>query len=138
MIFILKGHKNIDKLKQTMSTIIDNFEKQLSDFSPSCKDILIENSLPILNQSISEAAKWEKNHDYTNMAYAVLYNIGFGLLASGRFHISYGVLNPMNESQHIYKFCIYHLNRACSLGFISEFEKDDQIAYLNECISEIG
>lgn len=138
MIFKSKGQKNIEKLRQTMSEILDIFEAQLTDYTPSCKNVLIDASLPLLQRSIAEAGEWEKDFDYTNTAYCVLYGTAFDLLASGRFHIYRGELNPMNESQHIYKFCIHHLDRATSLGFISEEEKTDQINYLKKCIAEVG
>lgn len=133
-----KGQKNIEKLKQTMGEILDKFEAQLTDYAPSCKNVLIDASLPLLKRSVQEASEWKKDFDYINTAYCVLYGTAFNLLSSGRFHIFRGELNPMNESQHIYNFCIHHLERATSLGFISEEEQTDQIHYLRECIAEVG
>lgn len=138
MFFKSKGQKNIEQLKQVMIGIIDEFESNLNDNKPNCKSVLLNAAQPLLQRSTVEAEQWEKDFDYTNTAYCVLYNISFELLASGRFHIYRGELNPMNEAQHIYKFCIHHLERAKSLGLIPEEEKIDQINYLNECIDEIG
>ena len=102
MFFKSKEQKKIDKLKKTMIGVIENFENELNDFSPSCKEALLKAVSPLLQRSITEAKEWGEDFDYVNTAYCVLYNTGFNLLASGKFHIFRGELNPMNESQHLY------------------------------------
>ena len=72
------------------------------------------------------------------MAYMVCANLTFDLLASGRFHLYRGMLNPNSCAPNlllVYEGCMKY---GVSMGMLSEEDRQDQYSYLLERISQVG
>lgn len=68
----------------------------------------------------------------------MIYSVSFDLLSSGHFHISRGVLNPINESSHLYSLCLQCLDWYEEHGIVNAEQKSEQIDILMENIRFVG
>lgn len=75
---------------------------------------------------------------YEEVANSFLCNISFDKLASGQFHLYYGILNPMSEANNLMAIYKGSMNWALTNGKITEEEKEEQFRYLNHLISQVG
>ena len=147
LVFILKGKrnsgsskkvKNIDYLKLRIRNIVELLEGEIHDNYPKCDSVLVKEIYEQIDRLKNNAEDWGKNFDYNFLAYKLIYNSAFNLLSSGKFHLYHGVLNPMNESTHLYKICISCLNWYVETGRCTEEQKAEQLEILNENITSVG
>ena len=105
---------------------------------PSCVPDMRNYILQRLEFSMNELAEWDDNEDYVTIAHTMILHIAYDVLASGKYHLYYGILNPMNCSSNllfVYKRC---MDYGVSMNMIDEATKESEIANLMKCISEIG
>lgn len=127
---------NSERLKNIVFDLIDEYEDNIK---PSCKDEI----KPILQQQINSDKKdiesWKDyDTDYIKIAHTFLANTTFDLLASGRYHIYAGTLNPMNCSSNLLKVYNNAMEYALSNKHISKEEREEQYNFLMKRIREIG
>jgi hypothetical protein len=60
------------------------------------------------------------------------------MLASGRYHVYKGILNPMNCSSNLMLIYDNSMDYGVSIGMITKQEKEEQRKYLLKRISEVG
>ena len=135
---IFKKEKNIDYLKLRIKNIIELLEGEMHDSYPKCEFVLIEEIYKQIDSLKNNAETWKKDFDYNFLSYKLIYNSAFDLLSSGKFHLYYGVLNPMNESTHLYKICISCLNWYIETSRCTEEQKREQLEILDENIKSVG
>lgn len=127
---------NYEKLLADCENIIISYE---SDMIPSCKNDLIE-AIKIM----TENAKNEINKglipssQYEGFINKIIANCSFDLLASGKYHISRGKLNPMSCANNLMAVHNKSLEYALKNNLITQEEKDEDCEYLKECINSVG
>ena len=62
----------------------------------------------------------------------------FDMLASGRYHLYTGILNPLNCSANLMLVYDNSMSYGVKIGMITKEEKKEQREYLLKCISEVG
>ena len=141
-LFNLKGRKNATKLLELCDYIIESYEEQNPHTAQSCKTDVKIALYPVINANIRELSQWDTlnltQNDWNRSAHALITQTTFDLLASGKYHLFYGMLNPMNCSvnlMHVYRCCMEY---AVKTGQITEEERKEQLDYLVKCISEVG
>ena len=140
MIFKSKKFKrNSTKLLSLCVEYASQYEKSNSKIAPSC--------IPDLKQSISkqiknakkEISEWDDSDtDYHDIAHSMLSHTTFDLLASGHYHLFYGILNPMNCSSNLMTVYMKSREWAVEQRKITDEEKKEQYAYLIKSISQVG
>ena len=86
-----------------------------------------------------DVATWKDyDTDYIEIAHSLLAHASFDLLASGRYHIYYGVLNPMRCSSCLMAVYNGSMMWAVNKGLIDENTRKEQYSYLIKCIGEVG
>jgi len=126
------------KFLDTFEYTIDTLENSFNDALPSCKILLLNSVQPIVDNSIEQSRNWDENFNYTSMVYKTLYNLCFDLLSTGRFHIYKGILNPLNESQHLLKMLYSCLDYYVDNNYIDKSTKNEQLKILEENIANVG
>lgn len=127
--------KIIGKLLQKCDYYIEQFEKGKL---PSCKDDLHEAIMNLLFSRRNEFKEWDGSEDYDKIAQMLIAQVSFDLLASGKYHIYTGVLNPVGcgESMKIvYTNC---MKAAVDNGDIDMNTYDEQLKLLEDKISFVG
>ena len=131
--------KNAKRLIDICEHYINEYELQAARKIPSCKsDLLTEIKLRI-EADKKDVATW-KDYDtnYIEIAHSLLAHASFDLLASGRYHIYYGVLNPMKCTSCLMAVYNGSMMWAVKKGVIDEETRKEQHSYLLQCISEVG
>ena len=134
-LFSKKANKYEEFLSNCEKTII-SYEK---DTIPSCKNDLIE-AIKVMTLG----AKQEINKGlippsmYDEFINKLLANCSFDLLASGKYHIFRGKLNPMSCSANLMSVHNKSIDYALNNNLITQAQKDEDHEYLMECISKVG
>ena len=134
----LKAYNNALKLLGCCMTAVEKYEKESDALAPSCLDDISETLLDIFIRSKDEFDEWDDSVDFDKVAHTMLANATFDMLASGRYHLYTGMLNPLNCSANL--MLVYDKSMAYGVrnGMITAREKEEQRNYLLECISEVG
>lgn len=134
-----KGHKNKRKLLDICDSLIDSYEENARKVTPSCKQDLMEAIEREIEASSDEIQNWQDyNTDYIEIAHKLLAHLTFDLLASGRYHLYAGILNPHNCSSSLRRVHDMSLAWGVSKRVITQEEMDDQIALLQSEIKHMG
>ncbi|MBR6524376.1 MAG: hypothetical protein IKT57_00225 [Clostridia bacterium] len=135
----MKAKKRIDKILSICTDLTIRYESRSKTIVPSCKDELSAVIRERLNCAKTEIANWDdQSVDYIRIAHTMLVDCAFDLLASGRFHLHYGILNPMNCSSKLMTVYEQAMQYAVNTGEITSDTKEKQLALLAKCISEVG
>lgn len=139
MKFLSFGNKNrnFKKLINSCIATIHTYEPENS-ITPSCEPDLISCIKTIVSQSQDNPSTWDdKEVDYIKIANALICNAAFDLLASGRYHLSRGVLNPMSCASNL--FAVYNkaLDYAITIHQIDSQTKEEQLKLLHKQIAAI-
>ena len=133
----IKYRKNAQRLRNICSDLINNYEKQ--EFKPSCHDDIMKLINGRILSAKEEISTWEDyDTDYITIAHSLLANAAFDLLVSGKYHIYYGMLNPMSCSDNlfdVYKMCMQY---AEDKHEIDPDTRKEQYQLLLQCIAEAG
>ena len=134
-----KMKKNYNKLIQMCSDIIEQYESDNKKIVPSCKaDMLIEIKKTV-DQFKDELSTWEDHDtDYYKIANTRIAHASFDLLASGKYHLYYGILNPMSCASKLMTVYNKSMEEGLQRGEFDEAIKEEQLKYLKKCISEVG
>ena len=118
--------------------MISEYEDE-NDASPSCSEDLMEIIKYQIERSKIEVSHWEDyDTDYIRIAHTMLANSSFDLLASGKYNIYTGVINPMKCGSQLFNVYDRSMEWAVSHKEIDEPTRIEQRNYLMECISKVG
>lgn len=129
--------KNANKLLDRCLMYANMYEE--FNTKPSC--------IPDLQESISQQIKAAKNEirewqdydtNYDEIAHTMLAHTTFDLLASGRYHLYAGILNPMNCSSNLMSVYKKVMEYGVVHNMITEEVKEEQYQYLIRCIKSVG
>ena len=136
MFSFLKKDNYYDKLLSDCEKTIISYERETV---PSCKEDLIE-----AIKKMTDDAKDEINKglippsQHVGFINKLLANCSFDLLASGKYHIYHGMLNPMSCSANLMSVHNKSIDYALTNNIITQKQKEEDYSYLMECISNIG
>ena len=117
--------------------LIDKYQTHTT--KPSCKSDLIKFINNRLESAKNEVIGWETiNPNYEIIAHNLLAHATFDLLASGEYHLYYGMLNPMSCADNIMDVYKATMDYGLKTNQIDEATKKEQYEYLLKCISQVG
>lgn len=128
--------KNSARLLNICEELIEKY--QTNNCIPSCKSDLLERIRSTVISAKAEITEWkDSDTDYIKIANNILAHTAFKLLASGRYHIYAGMLNPMSCAENLMD--VYKASReyGVKMNLINEEERKEEYEYLLKCISEI-
>ena len=135
----MKFKRNSKKLLSICVEYASQYEKFNAKIAPSCIPDLKQSISQLINNVKKEISEWDDSDtDYHSIAHSLLSNTTFDLLASGHYHLFYGILNPMNCSSNLMTVYIKSMEWAVKQGKITDKEKEEQYAYLIKSISQVG
>lgn len=138
MFFLNRNYKkNSDRLRNICNDLIEKYQANPS--KPSCKSDLLE----LINLRIvaakGEISEWKDfDTDYIQIAHTMLAHATFDLLASGKYHLYAGILNPMSCADNLMDVYKAVMQYGVENGMLDETTREEQYEYLLKCISEIG
>jgi len=129
--------KNSTRLLNICGELIDNY--QSSDCKPSCKQDLLELIKTRVQSAKKEITEWKDyDTDYIKIAHTLLAHATFDLLASGAYHIYFGVLNPMSCADNLMDVYKASMKYGVAHNLLDEETKEEQYKYLISRIMNIG
>ena len=129
--------KNSTRLLNICGELIDKYQN--SSYKPSCTKDLIELVTTRVQAAKDEIAEWkEYDTDYVKIAHTLLAHATFDLLASGKYHIYIGVLNPMSCADNLMEVYKASMTYGVKHGLLDEDTKEEQYRYLISCIAHAG
>lgn len=132
----LHAFRNSHVLLSLCSQIIRRYEYGCTS---SCKDDLLQAIKADLKAEYHTVASWtDETMNYEKMANVCIANKAFDLLASGRYHIYTGTLNPVGCAPSLLRVYTAAISWACTNRFITEEERDQQLALLSDRIASVG
>ena len=131
----LRAFRNSHVLLSLCSQIIRRYEYGCVS---SCKDDLLQ-AIKTAVKADPSIASWEdETTNYEKLAHVCIANKAFDLLASGRYHIYTGTLNPVGCAPSLLRVYTAAISWACTNRFITEEERDQQLALLSDRIGSVG
>ncbi len=97
---------------------------------------LIKSRVLVAKDEVSEWKDYDT--DYITIAHTMMAHATFDLLASGKYHLYAGMLNPMSCASNlmdVYKACMEY---GVMHNMLDEETRQEQYDYLLKCISEVG
>jgi hypothetical protein len=131
--------KNSKRLLEICEHYIEEYEKNSPKSFLSCKEDMLHSIRLQIEAEKADVAKW-KDYDtnYIEIAHSMLAHTSFDLLASGRYHLYYGILNPMRCTSTLMAVYDGAMEWGVKNGLIDNDTKKEQHDYLIKCISEVG
>lgn len=136
-IFTNKARKRMNHLLEVCNSYIDSYEDEKS-MIPSAKNDINVILKKTLEAAYDEFKEWDGTENYDRIANAMLADITFDMLSSGKYHLYAGMLNPMNCTKNLRRIYEKAMCYAVQIGEITEKEKQEQLDLLRENISSIG
>lgn len=127
--------KNSKRLLTVCRNLIEEYEASRN----SSSDDLIQAIKPQIYADREYISNWDNIVvDYEKIAHSLLANTTFDLLASGKYHLYYGMLNPMSCAQNMKLIHKKSIEWALEHGYISEEDAIEDEKYLCYCIGQVG
>ena len=134
----LKAYNNAMRLLGCCLLAVEKYEKESDIIAPSCaeeiSDVLIERFVCAKD----EFDEWDETVNYDKVAHTMLANATFDMLASGRYHLYAGILNPLNCSANLMLLYDKSMAYGVRIGMVTKEEKREQREYLLKRILEVG
>lgn len=133
-----KVNKNKSKFFSLCEQFVLKYEK--NNFGvPSCKDeIMTEIKAEINSSSDVKEFFSDESNDYTLYANILISNMAFNMLTSGKYHLHYGILNPIGISKNLLAVYNGAMEWALENNQITCEEKEKEYELLMEGISQVG
>lgn len=129
--------KNSSRLISICQDLIENYQHQ--SCKPSCTSDLITLIKSRVLNAKDEISNWKDyDTDYIQIAHTMLAHATFDLLASGKYHLYRGMLNPMSCAENMMDVYKASMEYAFKKNFIDEKTQKEQFEFLMKCISEVG
>ena len=140
IILKVKAKKNTDKLLKICADLIYKYEKLNEDphVVPSCKNDLMAAVKEEMDAAYKEISGWTDSVDYVRVAHSALARNSFDLLASGKYHIFTGMLNPMSCASNIMSVYSRCMQWGVEHGELTEDERKEQLDYLYQQMKIVG
>ena len=136
MFSFFKKSDRYEKFLSDCEMIIVSYEKETI---PSCKSDLIESIKLITSNAKNEINKGLIPYsEYNVLINKLLANCSFDLLASGKYHIHRGQLNPLTCSANLMSVHNESIDYALKNNLITQAQKEEDYKYLIECINNVG
>ncbi len=133
-----KRENNRDHILRVCIELIQEYEDEAHSVTPSCKEDLMSAIRSLIDQSSDEVKNWPSDVDYIRIAHTLIANLTFDLLASGKYHLYRGILNPMNCSSSLMKVYRKTMDWGHKNNQFTKEVLDEQYHLLQERISEVG
>lgn len=136
-----KGQRNLNRLKDEISNLLDRWEEELNPMQVSAKPVVLEYFEAEVSSSqnaLENASSWTDDFDYSYEAHKGIYHLSICALTSGRYHISIGVLNPMGPGPHLQGFVNRYLAWAVENNYLTPEEKEKELQLLSQQIANAG
>ena len=128
---------NSKRLLDLCESLIDQYETH--NEKPSCKSDMLTRLTAMIVAAKKEVSNWNNDEiNYPKIAHSMLANVSFDLLASGKYHLYRGTLNPTSCSDNLMDVYRSSMKYGLDAGFFSEYDRNDQYSYLLELISSVG
>lgn len=134
----LKAYNNAMHLLGCCVAAVEKYEKEGDILTPSCVDDITDILLDRFALAKDEFDEWDDAIDYEKIAHTMLAQATFDMLASGRYHLYAGILNPLNCSSNLMLVYDKAMAYGIRIGMVTPAEKIEQRQYLLRCISEVG
>jgi len=134
----LKAYNNATRLLGCCLLAVEKYEKEGNILAPSCSDEISDVLIEQFIRAKDEFDEWDETVNYDKVAHAMLANATFDMLASGRYHLYAGILNPLNCSANLMLVYEKSMSYGVKIGMIKKEEKKEQREYLLKKISEVG
>lgn len=132
-----KFKKNSTRLLDICESLIEKY--QTNTLKPSCHNDLMAIIKTRVFAAKSEISEWEDyDTDYIKIAHTMLAHATFDLLASGRYHIYAGVLNPMSCANNLLDVYKASMEYGIKINLLDEETKKEQYQYLLRRIAAVG
>lgn len=129
--------KNSTRLLKICGELIEKY--QSNPCAPSSKQDLLQLITSRIHSAKDEVSNWnDYRTDYVKIAHTLLVHATFDLLASGKYHVYAGVLNPMSCAENMMDVYKASMDYAVKRGFIDEDAREEQYKYLISCIANVG
>ena len=121
--FSWDNYSDKEQFLKICNEIIDSADLAYPTY-PSCK----EDIMPLINKMANDLTpkQWKTIPDIERSAYSIVFNIAFDVAVSGKYHLGYGVVNPISPMLQLKTLVYRCLNYAYQHGEISEEEKEQQ------------
>lgn len=117
---------------------VEKYEKESDILAPSCAEEISDVLLERFVRAKDEFDEWDETVNYDKVAHTMLANATFDMLASGRYHLYAGILNPLNCSANLMLVYDKSMSYGVRIGMITKEEKAEQRNYLIRRIAEVG
>ena len=134
----LKAYNNAMLLLGRCLMAAEEYESEGNPLVPSCLDDIGEVLIGRFTRAKDEFDEWEDDIDFEKVAHTMLANATFDMLASGRYHLYAGILNPLNCSSKLMLVYDKSMAYGVRIGMVTLTEKEEQHNYLLKRISEVG
>lgn len=134
-----KTKKRMEKLWGFCEYHIMEYEKRCSYTVPSCLPDLKKQIWKMINFYADEIRDWNDDEvDYDKISHYLISHSSFDLLASGRYHLYAGMLNPMSCAMKIKTVYELNMEYALETGELTKEEIEEQFRFLQKRIKEMG
>lgn len=136
-----KGQRNLNRLKDEISKLLDRWEEELNPIQVSAKPVVLEYFEAEVSSSknaLENVSTWTDDFDYSYEAHKGIYHLSICALVSGRYHLSPGVLNPMGPGPHLQGFVNCYLAWAVENNYLTPEEKEKELQLLSQQIANAG
>lgn len=134
-----KTKKRMEKLWGFCEYHIMEYEKRCSYTVPSCLPDLKKQIWKMINFYADEIRDWNDDEvDYDKISHSLISHSSFDLLASGRYHLYAGMLNPMSCAMKIKTVYELNMEYALETGELTKEEIEEQFRFLQKRIKEMG
>lgn len=131
--------KKQKKNTELFLTIASDFIKNNSNKFPSCHNDLMDELIKYCAECKNEFEVWEYNKDeYEKSAVTIIANLSFEMLASGKYHLYKGFLNPMNCSGDLRNIYNCAMQWSVNKGYITKEFLEEEAQVLSSFIYNIG
>lgn len=137
--FLKKDSKKLSRYDMFLTDCEKTIISYENDSQPSCKEDLMNAIKEMTHDATSSINKGELPPSrYGEFIHKLLSNCTFDLLASGKYHLYRGMLNPMSCASNLMMVHNKSLEFALQNNMITQKEIEDDSEYLRECIHQVG
>lgn len=134
-----KYKRNAKKLLDACMKYATEYERYNEKIAPSCLPDLKESISRQIRAAQQEISEWEDyDTNYDEIAHTMLAHTTFDLLASGRYHLYAGILNPMNCSSNLMTVYKKVMEYGVAHNMLTDDVREEQYRYLISRIMQVG
>lgn len=116
--------------------LVDTLESFQSDRWPSCESIILQEVDKIIDVSEKDFASFPPGKNYEELVLNTLWDVSYGFVTSGDYHVYTGVLNFVGEQ--LRTVCCKAAATAREKNYLSEEDYNNVMNNLSYCIKTFG